>query len=103
MAGKDIFSQARKAIDMVGRAEKKRRRAGRQAMRAKRKYQKGDVAGGDRMAGKAKKSVKGSYRAGRKAAGSGVRVGRVAKDAGMALSQGNFAGAGIAVGAGFVE
>jgi len=103
MAGKDIFSQARKGIDMAGRAEKKRRRAGRQVMRAKRKYKKGDVAGGDRMAGKAKKSVKSGYRAGRKAAGSGVRVGRVARNAGIAISQGNFAGAGLAVGAGFVE
>tara|TARA_R100001198_G_C5237633_1_gene215295 strand:- start:659 stop:970 length:312 start_codon:yes stop_codon:yes gene_type:complete len=103
MAGKDIFSQVRKGIDMAGRAEKKRRRAGRQAMRAKRKYQKGDVAGGDRMAGKAKKSVKGTYRAGRKAAGSTVRIGRPLQAAGTAALSGNYAGAGLALGAGFVE
>ena len=99
MAGKDVFSQIRKGIDMTGRAEKKRRRAGKQLQRAKRKFRKGDVAGGDRMLGKAKKSGIGMKRAGRKAIGSGMRVTDQARRAGMAISTGNYAGAGAA----FVE
>ncbi len=99
MAGKDIFSQARKAIDMAGRAEKKRRRAGKQLQRAKRKFKKGDVAGGDKMLGKAKKSGVGMKRAGRKAGGAGFRVGRTLGKAGKAAATGNYAAAGAA----FVE
>ena len=96
MAGKDIFSQARRAIDMGGRAGKKANRLKRQAMRAKRKYQKGDVAGGDAMAAKAKKTAIGAKKAGRKAGGAGVRVGRKLGQAGMAARTGNFAAAGAA-------
>lgn len=93
MAGKDVFSQIRRGIDMSGRAEKKRRRAGKQLQRAKRKFKKGDVAGGDKMLGKAKKSGVGMKRAGRKAIGSGMRVGDQARRAGTAVATGNYAGA----------
>ena len=96
MAAKNIFAQARRAIDMGGRAGKKTNRLKRQAMRAKRKYQKGDVAGGDAMAAKAKKTAVGVKKAGRKAAGSGIRVGRTLGKAGMAARTGNFAAAGAA-------
>tara|TARA_R110002153_G_scaffold148698_2_gene300086 strand:- start:3879 stop:4178 length:300 start_codon:yes stop_codon:yes gene_type:complete len=93
MAGKDVLSQFRKGLDMGGRATKKGKRAQRQVMRAKRKFKKGDVAGGDKMLGKAKKSALGAKRAGRKGAGSGVRVGRTVLKAGRAAAAGDYAGA----------
>lgn len=99
MAKKDIISQARRAIDMAGRAGKKANRLKRQAMRAKRKYGKGDVAGGDAMAMKAKKTAIGVKKATRKGVGSGIRVGRVLQTAGKAAATGNYAAAGAA----FVE
>ena len=83
-------------MGMGGRAGKKAQRTKRQTMRAKRKYQRGDVAGGDMMAAKAFKSAKGAKKAGRKAAGSGIRVGRKLRTAGTAAASGNYAGAGMA-------